>query len=150
MTKSNARLGNVLIAVGQGYRVGERAACINMGRALRAQVCEKVAAGELSLTAGGEQLGVKYTTMRNIMTAWRRHRQVLPDDPIGEMAMKVASPWGRTIYKKRSTMIEPVFGQIKHSRRLPGFSVKGLKSVKSEWQLVCAVHNLLKLAKYPT
>ena len=61
------------------------------------------------------------------------------------MVAKLATPEGRKIYARRKTIAEPVFGQIKEARRFRRFSLRGLWKVASEWSLVCAVHNLLKL-----
>ena len=52
--------------------------------------------------------------------------------------------WG-TLYKLRSQMVEPVFGQIKAVRDCGTFMRRGLKAAQSEWRLICATHNLLKL-----
>ncbi len=41
--------------------------------------------------------------------------------------------------------IEPVFGQIKHNRRIDHFKRRGRAAVRSEWRLIAASHNLLKL-----
>ena len=61
------------------------------------------------------------------------------------MVAKLATPEGRKIYARRKTIPEPVFGQIKEARRFRRFSLRGMAKVASEWSLVCAVHNLLKL-----
>jgi hypothetical protein len=41
--------------------------------------------------------------------------------------------------------VEPVFGQIKRIRGFRKFSLRGLRFVSAEWQLVCLTHNLLKI-----
>jgi hypothetical protein len=43
-------------------------------------------------------------------------------------------------------IVEPVFGQIKQARGFRQFLTRRIKSVASEWALLCIVHNLLKLA----
>jgi transposase len=68
-----------------------------------------------------------------------------PTTPIEKMRNKVASPGGRQIYSRRKVLPEPVFGQIKEARGFRRFSLRGLVKVRSEWALVCACHNLLKL-----
>jgi hypothetical protein len=45
----------------------------------------------------------------------------------------------------RKTVVEPVFGQIKGSRRLDWFQLRGLEQVNVEWALMAITHNLLKL-----
>ena len=52
---------------------------------------------------------------------------------------------GRALYKKRGQMVEAVFGQIKDGRGCDRFMRRGLQACASEWKLLCATHNLLKL-----
>lgn len=52
---------------------------------------------------------------------------------------------GRRLYKKRGQTVEPVFGQIKSVRGCDGFMRRGTAACTSEWKLLCATHNLLKL-----
>jgi len=61
------------------------------------------------------------------------------------MERKLLTKRGRGLYKLRSQMVEPVFGQIKEVRRMGRFLRRGLRAVRSEWRLMCATHNLLKL-----
>ena len=51
---------------------------------------------------------------------------------------------GRALYSKRRH-IEPVFGQIKANRPIDRFQRRGRAAVRSEWRLIAASHNLLKL-----
>jgi len=55
---------------------------------------------------------------------------------------------GRKAYAKRKETVEPVFGQIKDVRGFRRFLLRGLDSVKAEWQLICLTHNLLKLYRW--
>lgn len=52
---------------------------------------------------------------------------------------------GRHLYKKRGQTVEPVFGQIKSARGCDGCMRRGTAACDSEWKLLCATHNLLKL-----
>jgi len=52
---------------------------------------------------------------------------------------------GRRLYKKRGQTVEPVFGQIKSVRGCDGFMRRGKAACDSEWKVLCATHNLLKL-----
>jgi transposase len=61
------------------------------------------------------------------------------------MRDRLASPDGAALYRRRMTMIEPIFGQTKANRRVERFQRRGLSAVRSEWRLVAATHNLLKL-----
>lgn len=49
------------------------------------------------------------------------------------------------LYRRRMTMIEPVFGHTKFNRRAERFQRRGLDAVRSEWRLLAATHNLVKL-----
>jgi transposase len=61
------------------------------------------------------------------------------------MRHKLGTEAGRSIYKMRKAIVEPVFGHIKERRGFRRFSLRGLENVRSEWKLVCLTHNLLKL-----
>ena len=61
------------------------------------------------------------------------------------MARKLRTKNGRAIYRRRKTIVEPVFGQIKEARGFRQFSLRGLAKVNGEWRLVCLTHNLLKV-----
>jgi len=60
----------------------------------------------------------------------------------------LATEWGHELYLKRQGMIEPVFGQIKANRRADRFLRRGRSAVRSEWRLLTATHNLLKLHRH--
>jgi transposase len=60
------------------------------------------------------------------------------------MERKLLTRRGRKLYKLRGQTVEPVFGQIK-SRGCDTFMRRGFQAVRSEWKLICATHNLLKL-----
>ena len=66
-------------------------------------------------------------------------------DARGRMVRKLRSKAGQAIYALRKTVVEPVFGQIKGSRRLDRFRLRGLEQVNGEWALMATTHNLLKL-----
>jgi len=57
------------------------------------------------------------------------------------MERKLLTKGGSTLYKLRSQMVEPVFGQIKAVRDCGMFMRRGLKAAQSEWRLICATHN---------
>ena len=61
------------------------------------------------------------------------------------MARKLRTLKGRATYARRKQIVEPVFGQIKEARGIRRFLLRGLEQVRSEWKLICATHNLLKL-----
>jgi transposase len=69
----------------------------------------------------------------------------LDQDVQTRMREKLKSESGRTVYKQRKMIVEPVFGQIKEVRGFRRFSFRGLHKNEAEWSLICLTHNLLKL-----
>jgi len=61
------------------------------------------------------------------------------------MRRVIASDAGGELYRKRQGMIEPVFAQVKFNRKIDRFQRRGRAAVRSEWRLIAATHNLLKL-----
>ena len=61
------------------------------------------------------------------------------------MRRVLATPAGRALYRQRQITIEPVFGQIKFNRAIRRFQRRGRAACRSEWRLIAATHNLLKL-----
>ena len=61
------------------------------------------------------------------------------------MRRMLATPEGRTLYRQRQITVEPVFGQIKFNRAIKRFQRRGRAACRSEWRLIAATHNLLKL-----
>ena len=64
-----------------------------------------------------------------------------------EMVEKMNQESSQQIYKKRKTIVEPVFGQIKKNIGFRGFSVRGFIKASGEFSLVCAAYNIKKLVK---
>jgi transposase len=60
----------------------------------------------------------------------------------------LATDWGSELYLKRQSTVEPVFGQIKANRGANRFLRRGRAAVRSEWRLLAATHNLLKLHRH--
>jgi transposase len=66
-----------------------------------------------------------------------------------DLARRVlATDWGKQLYLKRQGSVEPVFGQIKSNRGADRFQRRGRSAVRSEWRLLTATHNLLKLHRH--
>ena len=57
---------------------------------------------------------------------------------------------GRLLYGMRKITIEPVYGQIKYNRGITRFMRRGRAAVQSEWRLITASHNILKLHSHWT
>jgi transposase len=66
------------------------------------------------------------------------------------MRRVLATDLGAALYRKRSAMIEPVFADTKFNRRIDRFQRRGRAACRSEWRLITATHNLLKLHKHTT
>jgi len=63
-----------------------------------------------------------------------------------KMNRKMERNDSKEVYKERKIIVEPVFGQIKNMG-FRGFSVRGKEKVAGEFSLVCAVHNIKKIAR---
>jgi transposase len=68
--------------------------------------------------------------------------------PYEFMRRALATPTGTDLYRRRKWMIEPLFADIKFNRRAGRFRRRGLGAVRSEWRLLTATHNLLKLHRH--
>jgi len=68
--------------------------------------------------------------------------------PYDFMRRVLASEQGGALYTQRQWMVEPVFAQIKTNRRIDRFKRRGLAAARSEWRLIAATHNLLKLHRH--
>ena len=64
------------------------------------------------------------------------------------MRERLATDRGAELYRKRQPMIEPVFGQLKFNRRIDRFHRRGRHAARTEWRLITATHNLLKLYRH--
>jgi hypothetical protein len=57
---------------------------------------------------------------------------------------------GSELYGKRQQIIEPVFGHTKFNRGMDRFHRRGRAAARTEWRLITATHNLLKLWRHTT
>jgi len=55
---------------------------------------------------------------------------------------------GGELYRKRKALVEPMFANTKYNRRLDRFRRRGRAAARSEWRLITATHNLLKLHQH--
>jgi hypothetical protein len=72
------------------------------------------------------------------------------DDPrVGGQAIdRIDAPEGRTQYARRFATVEPVFANLRASKRLDRFTLHGCVKVDTQWKLYCMVHNIEKLANF--
>jgi transposase len=64
------------------------------------------------------------------------------------MEHRLRTPEGAAAYAQRSPTIEPVFGDRKTNRAMPGFRRRGLSAARSEWAFMHLAGNLLKLRQH--
>jgi hypothetical protein len=57
---------------------------------------------------------------------------------------------GGGLYARRQGMIEPVFADTKFNRRCDRLQRRGRSAARSEWRLITATHNLMKLWRHTT
>ena len=112
----------------------------------RQAVIERVDAGEMSVRAAAREVGLSGLKIRKLLDS---HRAGIPDPTLvrHNMEEKLADPGNQDRYRKRQSSIEPVFGNIKANRGYRRFARRALTAVNSEWRLICATHNLLKLRR---
>lgn len=138
-------------------------AALDTQTADRVAVIARVVAGELTAREGGQALGLSQQRVQELKTDWinnggatamaapylyGRRRPSPPRQPTEAeharhaMNKRLASPAGRSMYRQRQAIIEPVFGDIKTNRRLTRFLRRGINKVQTDWKLMLTGHNL--------
>jgi hypothetical protein len=64
------------------------------------------------------------------------------------MRRVLSTEHGAELYRQRQQLIEPVFANTKFNRGMERFHRRGRSAVRTEWRLITATHNLLKLHKH--
>jgi hypothetical protein len=64
------------------------------------------------------------------------------------MRRVLATDRGAELYGQRQAIIEPVFANTKFNRGIERFKRRGRGAVRTEWRLITATHNLLKLHRH--
>jgi len=86
-----------------------------------------------------------------------RYRQVVffrgfvpgrPEKYLDKMKRKIDSDIGHYQYSRRLGVIEPVFGNIRSTKQLNRFTLRGRRKVNAQWQMYCLVHNIGKIHRY--
>ena len=113
--------------------------------AQRGEVLARVEQGVISRDDAAVELDIGRSRIDQLLLARKRG---LPPTPAMTMLAELATPRGRRLYKKRCASIEPVFGHTKHNRGIRRSARRGLSAVDSEWKLIAATHNLLKLWRH--
>lgn len=132
-----------------------------------AEAFDRTIAGELTLTAAAGELGMSVSRASVLRDAYqrrgldalvrrkrangegRRPPRVARETLVRHnMLSRLATPEGRSLYAQRAPTIEPIFGQLKAARGVRRFQRRGLAACASEWKLLAATHNLLKLWRH--
>ena len=71
-----------------------------------------------------------------------------PESHTDRMKRAIDNEEGRARYGRRFATVEPVFGNLRHNKRLDRFTLRGRKKVDTQWKLYCLVHNIEKLAHH--
>jgi transposase len=64
-----------------------------------------------------------------------------------EMRARLTSKEGKALFKKRKTVVEPVFGNLKHNKKFREFKLRGQVKAGVEFLLACITHNIDKIMK---
>lgn len=64
------------------------------------------------------------------------------------MKAKIDTELGREMIARRFATVEPVFGNLRHNKRLDRFTLRGRAKVDRQWKLYCLIHNIEKLAQH--
>ncbi|HEY6644427.1 MAG TPA: transposase [Povalibacter sp.] len=67
---------------------------------------------------------------------------------LDRMKRRIDSERGRYEYARRLGIVEPVFGNIRNTKRLKRFTLRGKRKVNTQWQLFCLVHNIEKIQRH--
>jgi transposase len=167
--------GDVLIATAKAHKlpaqppaaIDERRDPSDIAEAKRIDLLDAIFAAvdadEITMATAAERVGLSRAQIYKLYAQWRasgpdgltrrirhgnpRTTTQTPRSAMVKHAMqtRLADPARRLLYKQRSQIIEPIFGQIKDPRGIRRFQRRGLIAVDAEWKLICATHNLLKL-----
>jgi transposase len=137
-TNDNQQLLPMLAQIAKNLKQEPEKVSADTGYFSEANVTDESVTGiDLYIATGRDKHGDPTET-----TIGDAHAGATPRD---QMRRKLSNNAGRAVYKMRKAIVEPVFGQIKERRGFRRFSLRGKQNVGSEWRLVCAVSNLLKL-----
>ena len=64
-----------------------------------------------------------------------------------KMRDKIDNPAYRELYSRRIQIVEPVFANIRHCKKMDRFTLRTQKKVNIQWQLFAIVHNMWKCIK---
>lgn len=71
-------------------------------------------------------------------------RMAVSDPSLRRLRQRLRTTEGRTWYKRRKALVEPVFGILKEQRGMRQFQRRGLSAVALEWTLAAIAYNLIR------
>lgn len=86
-----------------------------------------------------------HKTVEDLLSATAPAAPGAPAGPKEQMAHRLKTAEGRSLYKLRKQTVEPVFGIIKEVMGFRRFLLGGRAKVSLEWTLVCVSYNLKRL-----
>ena len=108
--------------------------------------------------AAAAQRQAEHGTETFMATGRLSHDEQVPPAPRGRipadatpkqrMARKLRTKPGRAAYRRRKAIVEPVFGQIMTCQNGRTLLLRGEHAARSEWRLLAACHNLLKVFRH--
>jgi hypothetical protein len=140
--------------------LAEHGAAVAAEQDRRVPVIARVANGELLIREAADLLGLSIPLVGDLKLAYQRGgpaamrtprvpgRPKRPPTPTRaarqrhQLDTRLARPTGRSLYRQRQTIIEPVFGDIKTNRRITRFLRRGIDNVRTEWHWILTGHNL--------
>ena len=129
----------------------------------QADVDQEIRAGDIAGAISGEQHYEARDLLRLGESAGRRLARLLPRDRGGVasdrsgdglrqdggryafMRRVLETETGRALYGKRQEMTEPIFANAKFNHRIDASYAADRAACRSEWRLITATRNLLKL-----
>jgi transposase len=140
-------------------------------QARRIPVIDRVVNEGLRHDQAAAELGISIPHVSTLKRAWERgggpeglpppkpngrHRPKEPKRPTPaararhDMDTRLASPAGKSFYRQRQAIIEPVFGDLKTNRRINRLWRRGINNARAEWFWILTGHNLTILHQNTT
>nr|WP_306441222.1 transposase [Methyloversatilis sp. XJ19-13] len=64
------------------------------------------------------------------------------------MKRRIGSEHGKQMIGARFARVEPVFGNLRHNKRLDRFTLRARSKVDGQWKLYCMAHNIEELGHH--
>jgi len=110
----------------------------------RTKILAAVEAGTMTKAQASKKLAVSTQRVVQLLKE-RRENPAGTKTATETMTERLATDEGKASYKRRSAIIEPVFGQIKHDQGIRSFTRRGTDATRAEWKFITATHNLRKV-----